>query len=101
MYLCCGRWCGLWTGPLKRYAEAFAAQRFLPDLYITNHMNHEAILQVNTAGRVCILIQSGCQAMVVSEVSAMQCVWVSPHMYGQLDVTQALMTLLIDVPAYV
>lgn len=46
MNLCCGRWCGLWTGPLKRYAEAFAAQRIIPDLAITNHMNHEAILQV-------------------------------------------------------
>lgn len=47
--LCCGRWCGLWTGPLKRYVQAFAAQRFLPDLAITNHMNHEAILQVGLA----------------------------------------------------
>lgn len=45
-YLCFGRWCGLWTGPLRRYAQAFAAQRFLPDLAIQNHMNHEAILQV-------------------------------------------------------
>ncbi|KAK9802679.1 hypothetical protein WJX73_004994 [Symbiochloris irregularis] len=47
MNLCCGRWCGLWTGPLKRYAEAFAAQRIIPDLAITNHMNHEAILQMS------------------------------------------------------
>ena len=44
--LCCGRWCGLWTGPLRRYAKAFSAQRVMPDLAISNHMNYEAILQV-------------------------------------------------------
>ena len=53
MSLCCGRCCGLWTGPLKRYAEAFTAQRFLPDLAITNHMNHEAILQVFAFHSIC------------------------------------------------
>ena len=44
--LCFGRWCGLWTGPLRRYAQAFSMQRMMPDLAITNHMNYEAILQV-------------------------------------------------------
>lgn len=44
--LCCGRRFGLWTGPMRRYYEAFAASSLLPELNISNAMNREAMQQV-------------------------------------------------------
>ncbi len=46
--LCCGRGCGFFMGPLRRYREAVSAGKYIPTLQVSNYMNHEAIVQVQS-----------------------------------------------------